>query len=100
MRATTAPTRSRSAASSRSAVGSWTSTRRPRSELSAEHREEVDPGSFLAPLDLVPDEALVAIAATEEIPAALHDHWEDVTASILEEDARRLYVDVAEPLQA
>jgi len=72
----------------------------PAAELSAEHREEVDPGSFLAPLDLVPDEALVAIAATEEIPAALHDHWEDVTASILEEDARRLYVDVAEPLQA
>src|SRR5215207_971320 len=72
----------------------------PAAEISAEHRQEVDPGSFLAPLDLVPDEALVAIAATEEIPAALHDHWEDVTASILEEDARRLYVDVAEPLQA
>ena len=39
------------------------------------------------------------IAAAEEIPAALHDHWEDVTAAIHEADARRLYVDVAEPLQ-
>ena len=48
----------------------------------------------------MPPEALVAIAAAEEIPAALHDHWEDVTASILEEDARRLYVDVAEQLQS
>ena len=72
----------------------------PAAELSAEHREDADPADFLAPLDLVPAEALVAIAAAEEIPGALHDHWEDVTASILEEDARRLYVDVAEPLQA
>jgi transcription-repair coupling factor (superfamily II helicase) len=72
----------------------------PAAELSAEHRDAVDPADFLAPLDLVPAEALVAIAAAEEIPGALHDHWEDVTASILEEDARRLYVDVADPLQA
>ena len=72
----------------------------PAAELSAEHRDDVDPGSFLAPLDLVPDEALVVIAAAEEIPGALHDHWEDVTAAILEEHARRLYVDVADPLQA
>ena len=47
----------------------------------------------------MPDEALVVIAAAEEIPGALHDHWEDVTASMLEEDARRLYVDVSEALQ-
>jgi transcription-repair coupling factor (superfamily II helicase) len=71
----------------------------PAAELSAEHRDEVDPDRFLAPLDLVPDDALVAIASAEEIPGALHDHWEDVTAAIHEEDARRLYVDVAEPLQ-
>ena len=71
----------------------------PAAELSAEHRGEVDPDGFLAPLDLVPDEALVVIAAAEEIPGALHDHWEDVTASMLEEDARRLYVDVSEALQ-
>jgi transcription-repair coupling factor (superfamily II helicase) len=85
----------------------------PAAEISEEHRYDLMRGraaaegegrpvheGFLAPLDLVPAEALVAIAAAEEIPSALHDHWEDVTASILEEDARRLYVDVAEPLQS
>jgi transcription-repair coupling factor (superfamily II helicase) len=72
----------------------------PAAEISEEHRYNADPADFLAPLDLVPAEALVAIAAAEEIPSALNDHWDDVTASILEEDARRLYVDVAEPLQA
>jgi transcription-repair coupling factor (superfamily II helicase) len=71
----------------------------PAAELSAEHRDEVDPDNFLAPLNVVPDEALVAIAAAEEIPGALHDHWEDVTTAIYEEDARSLYADVAEPLQ-
>ena len=45
-----------------------------------------------------PSDALVAIAAAEEIPGALHDHWEDVTAAMHDDDARRLYVDVAEPL--
>jgi transcription-repair coupling factor (superfamily II helicase) len=96
----------------------------PAAELSAEHRElmrgraddarardsatrempEARPvlswGSFLAPLDLIPAEALVVTAAADEIPGALHDHWEDVTAAVHEEEARRLYVDVAEPLQA
>jgi transcription-repair coupling factor (superfamily II helicase) len=72
----------------------------PAAELSEEHRGDVNPDDFLAPLDLVPEGALVVIAAAEEIPAALHDHWEDVTAAMIEEDARRLYVDVGEPLQA
>src|SRR4029079_2238726 len=72
----------------------------PAAELSGEHRGEVQPDSFLAPLDLIPEKALVVIAAAEEIPGALHDHWEDVTAAIHEDDARRLYVDVADPLQA
>ena len=57
-------------------------------------------GAFIAPLDLVPTEALVVLASAEEIPGALHDHWEDVTGSIEEEEARELYADVAEPLQA
>jgi transcription-repair coupling factor (superfamily II helicase) len=70
----------------------------PAAELAAEHRDQVDTAGFLAPLDLVPDDALIAISAAEEIPGALHDHWEDVTAAIHEDDARRLYVDVAEPL--
>ncbi|HEX5893435.1 MAG TPA: transcription-repair coupling factor [Solirubrobacterales bacterium] len=72
----------------------------PAAEISAEHRQDVDPSKFLAPLDLVPTEALVVIASAEEIPGALHDHWEDVTASIEAEEARQLYADVAEPLQA
>ncbi len=72
----------------------------PAAELSSEHRGDVNPDDFLAPLDLVPSEALVAIAAAEEIPGALHDHWEDVTTAMIEDDARRLYVDVAEPLQS
>jgi transcription-repair coupling factor (superfamily II helicase) len=84
----------------------------PAAELSAEHRGALMRGraaaegeaqpvyeDFLAPLDLVPDDALVVVAAAEEIPGALHDHWEDVTASMLEEDARRLYVDVSRALQ-
>jgi transcription-repair coupling factor (superfamily II helicase) len=72
----------------------------PAAELSAEHRERVDPDSFRAPLELIPDQALVVIGTAEEIPGALHDHWEDVTAAVHEDDARRLYVDVAEPLQS
>ncbi len=38
------------------------------------------------------------LAAAEEIPAALADHWEDVTTAMHDADARHLYVDVAEPL--
>jgi transcription-repair coupling factor (superfamily II helicase) len=49
---------------------------------------------FRAPLDLVADDAFVAIAQVEEIPGALHDHWEDVTAAMHDDDARRLYVEV------
>ena len=45
-----------------------------------------------------PREAAVVIAAAEEIEPALRDHWEDVTTAMHDEDARRLYVDVAEPL--
>ena len=62
----------------------------PAAELSAEHRGEVDPDSFLAALDLIPAEALVVIAAAEEIPGALHDFWEDVTAAADEEQRASL----------
>ena len=71
----------------------------PAAELSAEHRDDVDPARFLGALDLVPADALVAIAAAEEIPGALRDFWEDVTAVAEEADVRPFYVDVAEPLQ-
>jgi transcription-repair coupling factor (superfamily II helicase) len=52
-----------------------------------------------APLDLVPEETLVALAAAEEVPAALSDHWQDVTTAMHDEDARHLYVEVAERLK-
>ena len=43
-------------------------------------------------LDLVPDDALVAVAAEEELAPALRDLWEDVTTSFHDEDAHHLYV--------
>ena len=93
----------------------------PAAELDVEHRElaelaameaaeegreapslaEVLPlDRFGAPLDLVPDSAAVVLAAAEEIEPALRDHWEDATTSMHADDARHLYVDVAEPLDA
>jgi transcription-repair coupling factor (superfamily II helicase) len=93
----------------------------PAAELDAEHRElaelaameaaeegkeqpslaEVLPlERFGAPLDLVPESAAVILAAAEEIEPALRDHWEDATTAMHDDDARRLYVDVAEPLDA
>ena len=93
----------------------------PAAELDAEHRElaelaameaaeeGVEPPSlaevlplerFGAPLDLVPDSAAVILAAAEEIEPALRDHWEDATTAMHDDDARRLYVDVAAPLSA
>jgi len=88
----------------------------PAAELASEHRmlaeaalddtEEEEKGpidflpvdSFRAPLDLIGDEVALLTAADEEIDAALRTHWEDVTAAMHSDDARRLYVDVAEPL--
>ena len=91
----------------------------PAAELDAEHRElaelaaaeaadegaempsitEVLPVDHLrAPLDLVPDDAVVILAAADEVEPALRDHWSDVTTAMHADDARHLYVDVAEPL--
>ncbi len=91
----------------------------PAAELDAEHRElaelaameaaeegkeppslaEVLPlERFGPPLALVPDSAAVILAAAEEIEPALRDHWEDATTAMHDDDARRLYVDVAAPL--
>ncbi|HEX8753492.1 MAG TPA: transcription-repair coupling factor [Solirubrobacterales bacterium] len=93
----------------------------PAAELDAEHRELAELAAmaaeeegaeapnlaealpldrFQAPLDLVPGEAAVVLAAAEEIEPALRDHWEDATTAMHAEDARRLYVDVAAPLSA
>ncbi len=71
----------------------------PAAELSAEHRGNADPARFLAALDLIPAEALVVIAAAEEIPGALHDFWEDVTAAADEAEVRPFYAGVDEPLR-
>ncbi len=93
----------------------------PAAELDVEHRqlaelaaleaeeEGVEPPSladllpmehFRAPLDLVPPEAAVILAAADEIEPALRDNWEDVTTAMHADDARSLYVDVAGPLAA
>ena len=82
----------------------------PAAELGPEHRElaEIAAGSeaderpdvadvlpvdrFRELLDLVPDGALVAVAAEEELAPALRDLWEDVTASFHDQDAHHLYV--------
>jgi transcription-repair coupling factor (superfamily II helicase) len=87
----------------------------PAAELASEHRELAELAleddaerpdleellpleSFRAPLELIPFEAAVIITAAEEIRTALSDHWDDVTTAIRDADARRLYVDVAAPL--
>jgi transcription-repair coupling factor (superfamily II helicase) len=88
----------------------------PAAELALEHRElaeialddeddsrpdlaELLPlASLRAPLDLLDEGTAVLIAGAEEIGPALGDHWEDVTTAMADSDARRLYVDVAEPL--
>ncbi len=93
----------------------------PAAELDADHRElaalaaqeaaEGEGGAtdlaellpldqFRAPLDLVPANAAVVLAAAEEVEPALRDVWEDATTSMKAEDARHLYVDVAAPLAA
>ncbi len=92
----------------------------PAAELDAEHRELAELAAmaaeeegeaanlaealplehFRAPLELVPEGAAVVLAAAEEIEPALRDHWEDATTSMHAEDAKHLYVDVAEPLAA
>jgi transcription-repair coupling factor (superfamily II helicase) len=93
----------------------------PAAELDADHRElaalaarEAAEGDgeqtdlsellpldqFRAPLDLVPANAAVVLAAPEEVEPALRDVWEDAITSMKAEDARHLYVDVAGPLNA
>ncbi len=54
--------------------------------------------SFRAPLELIGTRTAILLAAAEEIPAALRDHWEDVTTAMHDADARHLYVNVSEPL--
>ncbi|MCW2991083.1 MAG: mfd, partial [Solirubrobacterales bacterium] len=82
----------------------------PAAELAAEHREMAEIAAvsdaedrpdvtellpvdrFGAFLDLAPADALVLIAAEEEVEPALVDHWSDVTAAFHDDDAHHLYV--------
>jgi transcription-repair coupling factor (superfamily II helicase) len=82
----------------------------PAAELGPEHRElaEIAASSerderpdvadvlpldrFRELLDLVPEEAVVAVAAEEELAPALRDLWDDVTTSFHDQDAHDLYV--------
>ena len=82
----------------------------PAAELAAEHREMAEIAAvsdaedrpdvtellpvdrFRAFLDLAPADALVLIAAEEEVEPALADHWSDVTAAFHDADAHHLYV--------
>jgi len=93
----------------------------PAAELAAEHREMAEIAAiseaedrpdisellpvdrFCAFLDLAPDDALVLIAAEEEVEPALADHWHDVCAALHATDAHQLYVkpdDIAAALEA
>ncbi|MFL5845905.1 MAG: DEAD/DEAH box helicase, partial [Solirubrobacteraceae bacterium] len=82
----------------------------PAAELAVEHREMAEMAAvsdeedrpdisellpvdrFGAFLDLAPADALVLIAAEEEVGPALADHWSDVCAAFHDEDAHHLYV--------
>jgi transcription-repair coupling factor (superfamily II helicase) len=82
----------------------------PAAELAAEHRElaelaalekaedrpdiaELLPVEDFKPfLDLVDVDAQILVAAEEEVPPALHDHWQDVCAAFHDTEAHHLYV--------
>src|SRR5215210_263777 len=73
----------------------------PAAELAPEHRElaeiaateaEEERPDVAEVLPLVPADALVAIAAEEEVEPSLKDYWTDVTTSFHDEDAHHLYV--------
>src|ERR671925_1466741 len=82
----------------------------PAAELAPEHRELAEIAAatdseerpdvadvlpvdrFRELLELAPQDALVAVAAEEELAPALRDYWEDVAVSFHDEDAPQLYV--------
>ncbi|MGI8622358.1 MAG: DEAD/DEAH box helicase, partial [Solirubrobacteraceae bacterium] len=47
---------------------------------------------FHAFLDLAPDDAVILVAAEQEIAPALADHWQDVCAAFHDAEAHHLYV--------
>jgi transcription-repair coupling factor (superfamily II helicase) len=82
----------------------------PAAELAPEHRELAEIAAledvsdrpaitellpvdrFFPLLELVGSQASVMIAGSEEVPPALADHWQDVTAAFHDGDAGHLYV--------
>jgi len=82
----------------------------PAAELAEEHRELAEIAALeeeadrpdiaeLLPVDdfhsfleLVPQDANLLIAAEEDVPPALNDHWQDVTVAFHDRDAHNLYV--------
>jgi transcription-repair coupling factor (superfamily II helicase) len=82
----------------------------PAAEIGPEHRELAEMAALeeegqrpdvaeVLPVDrfcdlmsLVPDDAVVAIAAEEEIEPSLADYWEEVTTSFHDQDAHHLYL--------
>jgi transcription-repair coupling factor (superfamily II helicase) len=82
----------------------------PAAEIGPEHRELAEMAAqdadeerpdvadllpvdrFRDVLSLLPDDALVAIAAEEELAPSLKDLWEDVVTSFRDQDAHHLYV--------
>jgi transcription-repair coupling factor (superfamily II helicase) len=53
---------------------------------------------FCSFLELIPEQAVVVLAAEEDLPTALADHWQDVTTSLHSEDADHLYLPPQEVL--
>ena len=78
---------------------SWPRWRPPKAERGATASPSVLPlDQFGRRSTSSPANAAVVLAAPEEVEPALRDLWEDATTSMQDEDARRLYVDVAGPL--
>jgi transcription-repair coupling factor (superfamily II helicase) len=81
----------------------------PAAELAPEHRELAEIAAtdeerpdvaellpvdrFCTFLSLIPESALVAVAAEEELAPSLADLWQDVTTSFHDRDAHHLYVE-------
>jgi transcription-repair coupling factor (superfamily II helicase) len=83
----------------------------PAAELAPEHRELAEIAALEQPgdrpdiaellpvnrfhplLELIGEQAAVLIAGAEDLAPALTDHWQDVTATLADQDAAHLYVD-------
>src|SRR5436190_1372405 len=67
-------------------------------DLGYERTDQVEERGQFAVRGGIPEATSIVLAAGDEVPAALAEHWEDVTTAMHDEDARRLYVEVSRPL--